>query len=126
MKILMILLGAAVVTTGCAVGPSTDECPDPPITKVNIHFKKNSEIRVVPPNAKPHLRNVLEFKLHGDEGTQVTVEGKDGESSWIKGSNSGDSIFVCVKNDLIVDRTYTYKVTVDGVGVLDPEVTVRD
>lgn len=127
MKILTTLLGAAVAMSGCAVEPTTDDCIDPPPTPITINFKKNSEIKVSPPNARPYLGNVLKFKLVGDSGTLVTIEGKasDPASSWISGSGKGEFIRVCVKKDLIEERTYKYKITVDGVGVLDPEVTIR-
>ena len=127
MKILTTMLAAAVAMSGCAVGPSTDDCPDPPVTPITINFKKNNEIRVRPPNARPYLGNVLKFNLVEDTGTLVTVEGKsdDPDSSWISGSGSGRHFYVCVKDDLEEERTYSYKITVDGVGVLDPEVTIR-
>ena len=129
MKTLTILLGAALTMSGCAVGPSTGERTDPPPTPVSITFVKNTEIKVNPPNARPYLGNVLKFNLVGDKDTMVTIEGKssDPESSWISGSGTGAAgpIFVCVKPDLEEERTYTYKITVDGVGILDPEVTIR-
>lgn len=129
MKTLTTILGAALTMSGCAVGPSTDECPEPPPTPITINFTKNTEIKVNPPNAKPHLGNVLKFNLVGDEDTLVTLEGKpsDPESSWISGSGKGKDgpIYICVKPDLEEERTYVYKITVDGVGVLDPEVTIR-
>ena len=127
MKILTTLLGAAVAMSGCAVGPSTPDCPDPPPTPITINFKKNSGITVSPPNARPYLGNVLKFNLVGDSGTLVTIEGKasDPDSSWISGSGTKGPIFVCVKGDLEEERTYKYKITVDGVGILDPEVTIR-
>lgn len=127
MKFLTTLLGVTIAVAGCAVGPSTDDCPDPPVTPVTINFKKNTEIKVNPPNAQPYLGNVLKFNLVGDEGTMVTVEGKasDPDAAWISASGSGGPLYVCVHDGLVEDQTYTYKITVDGVGVLDPEVTVR-
>jgi len=127
MKTLMTLLGAALTMSGCAVGPSIDECIEPPPTNITINFKKNTEIKVNPPEAKPYLGNVLVFKLVGDKDTMVTIEGKssDPDSSWISASGKGGPLRVCVKPDLEEERTYTYKITVDGVGILDPEVTIR-
>lgn len=127
MKILTTLLAAAVATTGCAVGPSTDECTDPPVTPITINFTKNSEIKVNPPNARPYLGNVLKFNLVGDKDTLVTIEGKssDPDSAWISASGKGGPLYVCVSDDLVEEQTYTYKITVDGVGILDPEVTIR-
>jgi hypothetical protein len=127
MKTLMTLLGAALTISGCAVGPSTDDCPDPPVTPITINFTKNTEIKVNPPNARPYLGNVLKFNLVGDKDTMVTIKGKSGvpDSSWISASGKGGPLYVCVKNDLIEEETYRYEITVDGVGYLDPEVTIR-
>jgi hypothetical protein len=133
MKNLMTLLGAAALVSGCAVGPTTANCVDPPMTKINIVFVKNNEIRVSPGNPRTYRGNVLRFKLTGDSGTNVTISGKasDPDSAWIKGSGMGGSfIFVCVEPDLDFDsrleqKTYAYDIDVAGVGKLDPEVTVR-
>jgi len=135
MKNLVTLLGAAALISGCAVGPTTDNCPDPPITPININFVKNNEIRVSPGNARTLRGKVLRFKLTGDRGTKVTVSGKasDPDSAWIAGSGmGGDFIYVCVDPKLfegvdpkLSERTYAYDIDVPGVGNLDPEVTVR-
>ena len=126
MNKLTIVLGMTVFLSGCAVGPTTDECKDPPLTNINVIFKKHGEIRVVPPNANTKRGNVLRFKLTGDSSKTVNIVGKTAADAWINGTGSGgDFIFVCVKPNQAKD-TYEYKVDIPTVGVLDPEVTVRD
>lgn len=125
MKKLTILLGVTVILSGCAVGPSTGNCKNPPITNINITFVKNSEIKVVPPNANSRRGNVLRFKLTGDSSKTVNITGKTGDDSWINGTGSGgDFVLVCVDPNQAYD-TYEYKVDIPTVGFLDPEVTVR-
>ena len=134
MKKLIAILGLALLGSGCeTIGPTTDDCVDPPMTPVNINFVKNSEIRVSPPNVPTRLGNVLKFKLTGDPETTVTVSGKasDPDAAWIKGSGKGGGfIYVCVRPGLDIpadldEKAFSYDIIVSGIGTLDPVVTVR-
>lgn len=131
MKKLLAILCMPPVLGACAVGPTTGTCVKPPITAINVNYVRNSEIRVSPPNARPHLGNVLRFKLTGDASKTVTVKGKasDPDASWISGTRSGGSgsnfIHVCVDQTLNKGQTYSYDIDVQDVGTLDPEVTIR-
>jgi hypothetical protein len=125
MNRLIACLGLAVLSTGCAVGPTLADCEEPPITNINILFVKNNEISVSPGNAITVRGNVLRFKLTGDKETQVNISGKSADSVWISGSGKGgDFIYVCV-SPMLEKKTYSYDIKIPGVGELDPEVTVR-
>jgi len=125
MKKLTLGLGAAVFFSGCAVGPTTGTCIDPPITRINIVFVKNSEIKVSSPNIRTEPGNILRFKLTGASSDTVNIKGKNTASAWIDGTGSGGSyIDVCVDSSQ-ADATYQYEITIPTVGYLDPEVTVR-
>ncbi len=135
MKNLVTLLGAAALISGCAVGPTTDVCTDSKATRINIVFVKNNEIRVSPGNAASVVRKVLRFKLTGDSGTKVTISGKENDpaAKWLNGSGAGgEFIDICVDPALfegvdpkVREITYAYDIEVEGVGILDPQVTVR-
>lgn len=135
MKNLVTLLGAAALISGCAVGPTTDVCFEPQMTRINIVFAKNDEIRVSPGRAAVDVRNVLRFKLTGDSGTKVTISGKENDpaAKWINGSGvGGEFIYFCADPALfegvdskVREITYAYDIEVEGVGILDPQVTVR-
>ena len=115
------------------LGPTTDNCVDPPITPTNINFAKNDVIRVSPGTAEARRGDVLRFKLTGDAKTKVTISGKKSypDSSWIKGEGMGGKFFyVCVDPDLDIpvdpgEKTYGYDIAVDGVGTLDPMVIIK-
>ena len=135
MKNLVTLLGAAALISGCAAGPTTGVCEDPPITRINIVFAKNNEIRVSPGVAKTDVGKVLRFKFTGDSGTKVTVSEKDTDpkDAWINGSGmGGEVIYFCASEKLfdgvdpkVSEIKFDYDINVAGVGTLDPRVTVR-
>jgi len=126
--------------------PPSDICVERPKTMININFAKNSEIRVFPGHARGDRGHYLQFIISGDPDTKVTISGKTGEEypdsewitdAWKKGAaKSGryddepDARFVnvCVPDlDIPVDpgkKKYGYIIAVDGIGKLDPMVTI--
>ena len=128
MKNLTMIMGAALILTGCAAhGPALKNCTNPPISRITIIFTKNSEIRVSPPTKTTYQGNILRFKLTGESGTTVKVTGKSTgpDASWIEGDGLGGSFFdVCV-DPAQAEDTYGYNIEVVGVGTLDPRVIVR-
>ena len=139
----LIVISALIL--GCEEGPTTKTCDGSSVTPINIKFAKNhmaketiengvTGIEVKPSKAKSHLGYKLQFHLNGDSKTTVTISGKVSDSypdsSWIAGvGKGGDHIDVCVPDlDIPEDpgkKTYGYIIDVDGVGILDPEVTIK-
>ena len=102
-------------------------------TKINIIMDENHEIKAKPENVLTRVSDTLEFHLHVDPDTGVTVSGNDNYpgSGWIQGSGMGGGhIEVFVSRDLDVPEEpgvsiYGYDIVVDGVGELDPMVIVK-
>jgi len=105
-------------------------------------------IEVKPSKAKSHIGHLLRFHLIGDSNTKVTISGKKGDeypgSEWIteawkkradkSGTHDDKSSYrfadVCVPDLDIPEgpdgkKTYGYNIVVDGIGTLDPEVTIK-
>ncbi|MDH3532222.1 MAG: hypothetical protein OEO82_04780 [Gammaproteobacteria bacterium] len=101
---------------------------------MQINYQKNSSISVDKPNLEVTQGDAILYKVIGDRSRKVNFVGV-GDSSWLStevAANTGSGRirfgYVCV--DDMQDPTentppYTYKVVIDGVGELDPEVTVR-
>lgn len=95
----------------------------------------DSELKVHP-IAMVHRGAALKFRLRPNrrrsdkvdyENTEVTIEGKTPDASWINTSgsfsDSNGDLTVCVPEG--IDRkTYYYFITVDEVGTLDPRADV--
>jgi len=129
---LLSILAAAAVISGCTTFPSIiGECSDPQnVTPVNITYQQQNnmvKLQVAPNKIDVDRGDLIRFKINGSLGKLVSVSGKvsDPAASWITGNGTAGSFYVCVENDKVPNQTYKYKVEVEGIGYLDPEVRVR-
>lgn len=143
-KISTLIVISALIL-GCEEGPTTDkesttnkgstteqvpiadDCVDRSITPINIIFVKNNEIRVSPPNAPARPGDTLRFHLIGNPETRVTISGKESYagSDWIEGEGMGRDFIEVPVDPKQEERIYGYNIVVDGIGTLDPEVTIK-
>ena len=99
--------------------------PITPKTPINIIFAKNNEIRVIPGNAAADRGDTLIFHLAGDPKTLVTITGSGSGAEWISGAANGGQFIEVVVGPEVAQGAYKYNIAVDGIGTLDPEVTIR-
>lgn len=134
----IVLLLTSFSLTGCAGLGVQSDCPGPPALRVNIHYG-DSEIRVDPPLRVVHRGGVFVLKLapntpqtYGD--VKVTVVGKTASDQTLIDSrmhtykslkDKNYKIEYCIPDNQALG-IYSYKVTVDTVGVIDPRVDVRN
>ncbi len=97
-------------------------CANPGYKQINIHYGP-SEIKVTPHQKNVIAGDALRFNLIGPAGTSVTVSPKNPLHTWLAGSGSSSKFYVCVPPGEPSDF-YKYKVTVTGVGYLDPVVRI--
>jgi hypothetical protein len=130
-KSLSILLAAGMLGGCVALPEAFGACANPQgITPINISYQQQNnmvKVQVAPHKADADRGDLIRFKVNGSLGNTVTVNGKaaDPDASWITGSATSGYFYVCVTMDKVVGQTYHYEVHVDGIGFLDPEVTVR-
>lgn len=133
---IIAMLVTSLSLTGCAGMGIQSDCPGPPALRVNI-FYGDSEIRVDPPLRVVHRGETFVLKLapqtpqtYGD--VDVTVVGKTATDKTLIDSRTHSynslkdknyKIEYCV-SDTQALGTYSYSVTVDTVGTIDPRVDV--
>lgn len=132
MRIILTLI-IALVLGACAplVPIDTIGCESSPRKPVQINYQRNSSISVDKPNLEVTQGDVIMYNVVGDRTRKVEIVG-DVNSGWlddeIAPTSSGGNVrkgYACVDDEQDPDIPYTYKVVIDGVGELDPEVTVR-
>jgi len=133
MRIIFTLI-MTFVFAACAPFQTIDttDCEDAKQRQATVKYLKNSNIGVTPPNLEVTQGDAVIYKVIGDRSRKVNMVGS-GDSSWLsveiaEDTGSGNIRFgyVCVdKEQEPVDSPYKYKVVIEGIGELDPEVTVR-
>ena len=73
--------------------------------------------------------DTLWFRLKGQPGKLVSVEGKNVDSAWISGSGRNTWFYVYVPLDIIApavaEKDFEYKISAEGSLDLDPVVRVK-
>ncbi len=122
------LLFILAALTGCAPKPPTHSCKNPGIVPIGIHYG-TAELRVEPANKDAELGDALKFNLIGDLGIAVEVSPKDSGDTWLQGDGKNRFFIVCVPEDVLPteldEKEFGYEVTVEGIGILDPVVTIH-
>lgn len=127
---LLTALSLTVLFSACAVAPEIDSC-DGAVKNINITYNETNnmvKIQVAPKRAEVDPDDILRFKISGNLAKTVTFQGKtsDPDASWITGSATGGSVWLCVPKDAPRNKIYTYQVDVEDIGYLDPEVRIRN
>jgi len=136
---ILLMLSIPLLLSACVSPPMYDQtvCSDQPGSQpINIHYG-DSQIKVTPPLYTINTKKKLKFRLIADNvkgpdkldyaTVKVTIKSKDSSNNWINTSgteNGTNPLVVCVP-DFQANRTVTYLVEVDKVGVLDPRVDVE-
>lgn len=131
MKTILTLIAALAVGACAPLMLETTDCADAKRGQATVKYLKNSKIDVSPPNLEVIQGDVVVYKIVGDRSRKVEIVG-DAASGWLDeeiAPNSGQGNirfgYACVADEQDPNTPYTYKVVIDGVGELDPEVTVR-
>ena len=131
----MLLLLATFMCSACVTTEAELECKGPKTRPANLHYG-DSELRVTPPVKTVHRGGNFSLRLrpntaasHG--GVDVTVVGKTANDQTLIDSRTESyksatdrRIVWCVDENQPLGE-YSYKVTVPGVGTLDPRVDVN-
>ncbi len=131
MKKMPAFLSVVLMLSGCGIAPTFDECVGSGITPINITYVQQNnmvKVQVAPNRAMVDPGDTIRFKIIGNLGKVVKVEGKasDPPSIWISGQATSGYFFVCVPSDVMPGQTYRYEVDIADIGFLDPEVRVRN
>lgn len=108
----------------CRSGPSGP----PRLVPITIVYTPNKIVEN-PGQACARPGDTLWFRLNGQPGKLVSVEGKNVDDAWISGSGKIGWFFVPVPVNVIPgavdEKVFEYKISAEGSLDLDPEIRVR-